>query len=229
MPFFQRALAGAADITQVQRRSGRSAQRAFRCLSCCAHPERQLWEICAVEDLPEPMAGLGRDLTMLLQVSCDKRADVTPAEMSSHVAVSSGSKRTNGLWLVVTTIVARSSTCLVLRSHDNGMRDQPSSSAQSRDAAYSESRQPQLVDWKHDRSTTTCSTPATGLYGVCTESETHWRCKQLRKRASTLSAVIKSLILRGKFGAPDRIRTCGLCLRRAALYPAELRVPMGVR
>src|SRR5438067_13159151 len=28
-----------------------------------------------------------------------------------------------------------------------------------------------------------------------------------------------------KAGAPDRIRTCGLCLRRAALYPAELRVP----
>ena len=27
-----------------------------------------------------------------------------------------------------------------------------------------------------------------------------------------------------KTGAPDRIRTCGLCLRRAALYPAELRV-----
>src|SRR4051812_49603304 len=26
-------------------------------------------------------------------------------------------------------------------------------------------------------------------------------------------------------GAPDRIRTCGLCLRRATLYPAELRVP----
>ena len=25
-------------------------------------------------------------------------------------------------------------------------------------------------------------------------------------------------------GAPDRIRTYGLCLRRAALYPAELRV-----
>src|SRR5690606_21334258 len=25
-------------------------------------------------------------------------------------------------------------------------------------------------------------------------------------------------------GAPDRIRTCDLCLRRAALYPAELRV-----
>ena len=24
----------------------------------------------------------------------------------------------------------------------------------------------------------------------------------------------------------DRIRTCGLCLRRAALYPAELRVPV---
>ena len=28
-------------------------------------------------------------------------------------------------------------------------------------------------------------------------------------------------------GAPDRIRTCGLCLRRAALYPAELRVRRG--
>lgn len=26
------------------------------------------------------------------------------------------------------------------------------------------------------------------------------------------------------YGAPDRIRTCDLCLRRAALYPAELRV-----
>ncbi len=26
-------------------------------------------------------------------------------------------------------------------------------------------------------------------------------------------------------GGPDRIRTCDLCLRRAALYPAELRVP----
>ena len=28
----------------------------------------------------------------------------------------------------------------------------------------------------------------------------------------------------GEVGAPDRIRTYGLCLRRAALYPAELRV-----
>ena len=28
-------------------------------------------------------------------------------------------------------------------------------------------------------------------------------------------------------GGPDRIRTCDLCLRRAALYPAELRVPQG--
>jgi hypothetical protein len=26
-----------------------------------------------------------------------------------------------------------------------------------------------------------------------------------------------------EIGAPDRIRTCDLCLRRAALYPAELR------
>ena len=29
----------------------------------------------------------------------------------------------------------------------------------------------------------------------------------------------------GENGAPDRIRTYGLCLRRAALYPAELQVP----
>ncbi|VXC95791.1 hypothetical protein SPHINGO8AM_50013 [Sphingomonas sp. 8AM] len=29
-----------------------------------------------------------------------------------------------------------------------------------------------------------------------------------------------------KAGAPDWIRTSGLCLRRAALYPAELRVPV---
>ena len=28
-------------------------------------------------------------------------------------------------------------------------------------------------------------------------------------------------------GAPDRIRTCDLCLRRAALYPAELRALRG--
>jgi hypothetical protein len=29
---------------------------------------------------------------------------------------------------------------------------------------------------------------------------------------------------RRKFGAPSTIRTCGLCLRRATLYPAELWV-----
>ena len=29
-------------------------------------------------------------------------------------------------------------------------------------------------------------------------------------------------------GAPDRIRTCDLCLRRAALYPAELRVQIEI-
>jgi hypothetical protein len=31
--------------------------------------------------------------------------------------------------------------------------------------------------------------------------------------------------LRRYAGAPDTIRTCDLCLRRATLYPAELRVP----
>ncbi len=41
------------------------------------------------------------------------------------------------------------------------------------------------------------------------------------------------MITCGENGAPDRIRTCDLCLRRAALYPAELRVhpatPLGGR
>jgi hypothetical protein len=36
---------------------------------------------------------------------------------------------------------------------------------------------------------------------------------------------VRSFILSGgSFGAPDTIRTCGLHLRRVALYPAELRV-----
>ena len=30
-------------------------------------------------------------------------------------------------------------------------------------------------------------------------------------------------------GAPDRIRTCDLCLRRATLYPAELRAPRAIQ
>ena len=34
----------------------------------------------------------------------------------------------------------------------------------------------------------------------------------------------KPLTINEKIGAPDRIRTCDLRLRRAALYPAELRV-----
>ncbi len=33
---------------------------------------------------------------------------------------------------------------------------------------------------------------------------------------------------KAKAGAPDRIRTCDLCLRRAALYPAELRARAGL-
>ena len=32
----------------------------------------------------------------------------------------------------------------------------------------------------------------------------------------------------GETGAPERIRTSDLCLRRAALYPAELRVLAGI-
>src|SRR5271163_4286565 len=44
------------------------------------------------------------------------------------------------------------------------------------------------------------------------------------KRNQTISNLEGVLI-----GAPDRIRTCGLCLRRATLYPAELRVPRDLR
>ncbi len=35
------------------------------------------------------------------------------------------------------------------------------------------------------------------------------------------------MIIKENNGAPDRIRTCDLCLGRAALYPAELRFPHG--
>src|SRR6266404_2013518 len=37
------------------------------------------------------------------------------------------------------------------------------------------------------------------------------------------AASLSSLRSLREAGAPDRIRTCDLCLRRAALYPAELR------
>ena len=40
-----------------------------------------------------------------------------------------------------------------------------------------------------------------------------------------VSAVTPAGLNFDKIGAPEGIRTPGLCLRRAALYPAELRVP----
>ena len=48
---------------------------------------------------------------------------------------------------------------------------------------------------------------------------------QASLRSDQSSPMIASISLRMCVGAPDRIRTCDLCLRRAALYPAELRVP----
>jgi putative flippase GtrA len=42
-----------------------------------------------------------------------------------------------------------------------------------------------------------------------------------RDRCAALTVDANSL---GEIGAPDRIRTCDLCLRRATLYPTELRV-----
>src|ERR1700744_2467124 len=41
------------------------------------------------------------------------------------------------------------------------------------------------------------------------------------------SVFVSSLRSLTKTGAPDRIRTYDLCLRRAALYPAELRARTG--
>jgi hypothetical protein len=43
-------------------------------------------------------------------------------------------------------------------------------------------------------------------------------------RASLATAPRRILERKPVFGAPDRIRICDLCLRRATLYPAELRV-----
>src|SRR5262249_9203332 len=39
----------------------------------------------------------------------------------------------------------------------------------------------------------------------------------------TCPAEARESVRRAKAGAPDRIRTCGLRLRRPSLYPAELR------
>ena len=48
-----------------------------------------------------------------------------------------------------------------------------------------------------------------------------------RENVAEKSGYIASCALgRAKAGAPDWIRTSDLCLRRAALYPAELRVPV---
>src|SRR5882724_1470936 len=42
---------------------------------------------------------------------------------------------------------------------------------------------------------------------------------ELKSRAGSAYRIVKQR----KTGAPDTIRTCDLCLRRVALYPAELR------
>jgi hypothetical protein len=47
-----------------------------------------------------------------------------------------------------------------------------------------------------------------------------------RSAAGPSIPTLASVQKRCGVGAPDRIRTCGLYLRRVALYPAELRVPV---
>jgi hypothetical protein len=57
------------------------------------------------------------------------------------------------------------------------------------------------------------------------------RCARSMKKRRQLHPLASSVFARAvdldKFGAPDTIRTCDLCLRRATLYPAELRVRCG--
>ena len=47
-----------------------------------------------------------------------------------------------------------------------------------------------------------------------------WAACPLRRARLEFACLFRNLS-----GAPDTIRTCDLCLRRATLYPAELRVP----
>ncbi len=55
-------------------------------------------------------------------------------------------------------------------------------------------------------------------------SSADWQlCVRSSPQADSLE-LAKKLILKLAAGAPDRIRTCDLRLRRATLYPAELRV-----
>src|SRR5262245_23420910 len=49
-----------------------------------------------------------------------------------------------------------------------------------------------------------------------------------RGRASYILVTVASIVGLLSAGAPDKIRTCDLCLRRAALYPAELRAHVAV-
>ena len=51
------------------------------------------------------------------------------------------------------------------------------------------------------------------------------RCSPRLHRRNTGVPSSSNPKIGGNAGAPERIRTSGLCLRRAALYPAELRVP----
>jgi hypothetical protein len=56
-------------------------------------------------------------------------------------------------------------------------------------------------------------------------------CTKRKRRISATAGHSYGVTMGGRHsfwlevGAPDRIRTCGLRLRRATLYPAELRVP----
>src|SRR5262245_11825285 len=59
--------------------------------------------------------------------------------------------------------------------------------------------------------------PNDDRFDIARKSDEPLRTRNLRSWSQAIAD-------NGESGAPDRIRTCDLCLRRAALYPAELRV-----
>jgi hypothetical protein len=63
---------------------------------------------------------------------------------------------------------------------------------------------------------------------MITRSVSRARRRRLNRRFSPRrKTTLREFAVLFAIGAPDEIRTHDLCLRRAALYPAELRVPTG--
>ena len=63
------------------------------------------------------------------------------------------------------------------------------------------------------------------LFELCWSEPIGVRCKLICDDAPQTAQRLNPIF---KNGAPEEIRTLDLCLRRAALYPAELRVQTGI-